>query len=94
MGKKKFPHTFIDVRGNFVKQFKDGGSEIYMDAGITQEELDAGKKVDPREFMEITDGTDTQVNRKRFMRDPNRSEPQPILTRDDAVPGSDDLDGD
>ena len=56
MAKRKQDTERTDAKGNLHKTFSDGRSEIYI-GGFDQENI----------YIEITDGADEAVNRKRFL---------------------------
>lgn len=83
MAKKKYPHVFMDAKGNEHHHFKDGRSEIYLTA----------QKSEYDDWIEVTDQSDVAVNRKRYLPHID-SPPRHLMTRDeddDATPGIDDL---
>lgn len=57
MSVKKSDSEYTDAKGNLHKQFADDRSEIYIGG------YDKGT-----EYVEVTDGADEAVNRKRFLR--------------------------
>ncbi len=93
MSVKKSDNEYTDAKGNLHKQFADGRSEIYI-GGYDKD----------TEYVDITDGADEAVKRKRFLRyvappvaeTVQHHDPE-IATRDvedDAVPGIDWLEPD
>lgn len=81
MGKKQYPHEYVDAKGDTHREFANGSCEIYH-----------GGFDDDRTYMEITDEADKMVKRRRFMPHPHSAAPAEaeLLTRDeDAVPGID-----
>lgn len=93
MSVKKSDTEYTDAKGNLHKQFADGRSEVYI-GGYDKD----------AEYVEVTDGADEAVKRKRFLpyvappveETVQHGDPE-ISTRqidDLSVPGLDDLDSD
>jgi len=86
MSVKKSDSEYTDAHGNLHKQFADGRSEIYI-GGYDKD----------TEYVEVTDGADQAVNRKRFLRyiappvseTVQHNDPEIATRDDDAVPGID-----
>lgn len=80
MPKKQYPHRYEDANGNTIIQFKDGASQMYI-----------GGKDNAKKWLDVSNEADEMVNRQRYL--PDITAPHvPIQTRDDAMPGVDDLD--
>lgn len=56
MAKQKQDTEYTDAKGNLHKQFADGRSEIYI-GGFDK----------TKQYVEVTDGADKMVHRKRFL---------------------------
>ncbi len=93
MSVKKSDSEYTDAKGNLIKQFADGRTEIYI-GGYDKD----------TEYVECTDEADKVVKRKRFLRyiappfsDSVQNRDPEIATRDTqvkGVPGIDALDPD
>lgn len=87
MSKQKTDTEFTDAKGDVHKHFADGRSEIYH----------KGPHDRDQQFMEITDGADQAVNRRRFLPWTQSKVEDQLQVREDpeiAVPGIDDLEDD
>ncbi len=92
MAKKKTDSEYTDAKGDLHKHFADGRSEIYH----------KGPHPTGQQFMEITDGADEAVNRRRFLPWTKQTVEDTLQVRDDpevatvesdeAVPGIDLID--
>ena len=81
MAKQKQDREYTDAKGNLHKVFADGRTEIYI----------GGFDKDAR-YVEVTDGADEGVNRKRFLLQRPETVEESLTVRDDpeeATPGID-----
>lgn len=93
MAKKKVDREYTDAKGDVHKVFTDGRTEIYH----------KGPHDKDQQFMEVTDGADEMVNRRRFLPWTKQTVEETLQVRDDpeesvegfdpeGTPGIDDLD--
>jgi hypothetical protein len=73
MAKQKTDREYTDAKGDLHKVFADGRTEIYH----------KGPHAPDQQFMEITDGADEAVNRRRFLPWTKQTVEDTLQVRDD-----------